>query len=123
MEMLYLLLVLTRNGAGDISAAFVNSESLEACRVSQAMVEAIFTNQQIPLLYSDCRLSSQRFTPFEHVNTSRARRYPYLVDLGSSTPKIQSMADWQSCRRAEQNGDRGSRIHCVSSTQRLIAGD
>jgi len=121
--MLYLLLVLTRNGAGDISAAFVNSDSLEACRASQTMVEAIFTSQQIPLLYSDCRPSAQRFTPFEHVNTSRVRRYHYLVELGSSTPKIQPMADWPSCRRAEQNGAQGNPVYCVSSTQRLISGD
>jgi len=120
MEMLYLLLVLTRNGAGDVSAAFVNSESLESCRVSQAMVEGIFVSQGIPLVYSECRPSPLRFTPFEHVDTTRARRYHYLIEPQASTPQIRPVPDWPSCRKAERQGPGERRIYCASSTQQLL---
>jgi len=121
MEMLYLLLVLTRNGAGDVSAAFVNSESLEACRVSQAMVEGIFVSQGIPLISSECRLSPLRFTPFEHVDTTRARRYHYLIDPQASTPQIRPVPDWKRCREGESQRPGERRIYCASSTQRLLS--
>ncbi|MBL3600014.1 MAG: hypothetical protein JMN25_09105 [gamma proteobacterium endosymbiont of Lamellibrachia anaximandri] len=40
MKLLFLLVLLTRNGAGDINASFVNTETLEQCDVNTPPAKA-----------------------------------------------------------------------------------
>ena len=42
MKTLFLLVLLTRNDAGDINASFVNTNTLAQCRQKEALVEGVF---------------------------------------------------------------------------------
>lgn len=119
---LYLLLVLSQNGAGDIHASFVNSATLSDCRSSQAMVQGIITSQGIPIVYGECMRSTLKFTPFNHATSSRAEHYFYVINVNKAgSIRIQQMKQWKQCmavQRRQQEAGRSS--YCASSTQRLL---
>ena len=118
MSTLYLLLLLSQNGAGDINASFVNSNGPEACRQSMLLGESIFTSRRIPLLYRGCMPSSQRFTPFAHSDTTQVERYHYLIRVEGERFGIEPMrrdACMAQARQAE-----GAGYYCASSIQRLL---
>ncbi|MEJ2592234.1 MAG: hypothetical protein P8178_12695 [Candidatus Thiodiazotropha sp.] len=118
MSALYLLLLLSQNGAGDINASFVNSDSLDACRQSMQLVESIFASRRIPLLYKGCMPSSLRFTLFAHSDTTQVTRYHYLIGVGGDSFTITPM-DRETClAQARQRGGEG--VYCASSIQRLL---
>ena len=118
MSALYLLLLLSQNGAGDINASFVNSNSLDACRQSMQLVESIFSSRRIPLLYKGCMPSSLRFTPFAHSDTTQVTRYHYLIGVNGDSFTIAPMPRETCLARARQRGGEG--VYCASSIQRLL---
>ncbi len=119
---LYLLLVLSQNGAGDIHASFVNSATLTDCRSSQAMVQGIISSQGISQVYGECVPSTLKFTAFNHLNSTRAVRYFYLINVdGTGSIGIQPMQRWEPCMTAQrQQQQAGKSSYCASSTQRLL---
>lgn len=120
MKTLYLLMVLSQNGAGDINASFVNSANQEDCLTAQAMVQGIFISNSIPLLYSNCFPSTLKFTPFEHSNSTSARRFHYLIRLGNEEILIDPVEDWQACVKSAQKTGEWT-AYCASSTQRRLS--
>ena len=121
MKTLYLLLLLTQNGAGDINAAFVNSGSPEGCEQSRLMVEAIFESRSIPVLYQRCLVSGLRFSSFEHADSTRALRHHYLIvpPTDNAELRIEPMVDHSSCLAALDEVS-GRHAYCASSVQRLL---
>lgn len=121
MKSLYLLLLLTQNGAGDINAAFVSSNSPEACEQSRLMVETIFRSRAIPVLYQQCLRSNLRFSPFAHADSTQVTRYNYLIvpPANNKALKIISIPDHKGC--LEQRGKSESfTSYCASSIQKIL---
>ena len=120
MNTLFLLIVLTQNGAGDINAAFVNTQTLEQCQQKALLVEAVFSSSNIPVIESRCSSSGLRFSEFGHASASSMIRYFYLVKLDEESLQIESMPDWYACMsRAKQAAGQG-RVYCSSSVQSLV---
>ncbi len=122
VALIYLLMVLSQNGAGDIHAAFVNNASLSECEASKAAVEGIFRSQNIPLLYSQCNPSELQFTEYRHTPTTSASRYFYLVSINNETEiEVTPAEQWQACVSGQRELQAaGNRVYCASSTQRLL---
>ena len=116
MKMLYLLVVLTQNGAGDINAAFVNTDSFEQCEQKTRLLENMFIASNIPVLKKYCQPSNLRFSEFEHAASSAMIRYFYLVEFDQNKLTIDAMKNWQSCMRQVKDNTSESR-YCVSSVQ------
>lgn len=118
METLFLMLLLTQNGAGDINAAFVSAETMDACELSRQRVAAVFESSRIPILYQKCQQSELRFTPFWHANSSATQRQFYLVELlqeGESF-QITQVKDYWACREKRGVNQSGQTL-CASSVQ------
>lgn len=119
MKILFLLMVLTQNGAGDINASFVNTDSLEQCRQKSSMVENIFSAANIPILESRCLQSDLSFSEFDHASSSRMIKNFYLIHLNQDTLEIKTMPDWHSCKHLEKTAAGHGKIYCSSSVQSL----
>lgn len=122
MKTLFLLLTLTQNGAGDINASFVNTETLEQCQQKVLMVEAVFKASDIPVIESRCIKSDMQFSEFGHASTASKIRNFYLIDLDEKTLRISVMPDWRTCidtRNLKSNHTKSDqdRVYCSSSIQ------
>lgn len=125
MKILFLLITLTQNGAGDINASFVNTESLQQCQQKASMVEAVFTGAKIPVIASRCIQSELQFTEFAHASSTSKIRNFYLIKLDQDSLQITLMPDWRSCMQQQLNADNSNTIkpvslYCSSSVQSLI---
>lgn len=125
MKTLFLLIILTRNGAGDINAAFVNTETLSQCQQKAAMLAAVFQTADIPVLESRCVRSAIQFSKFGHVTADNMRRNFYLVSLESESVQISIMPDWHTCIEQEKSvaaklEKLQGRVYCSSSVQSML---
>jgi hypothetical protein len=119
VKTLFLLIVLTQNGAGDINASFVSTETLEECRQKAFMVEAVFKGSNIPVIESHCIRSELRFSEFSHAASSNMIRYFYLVHVDGESIDITQVSDWLSCKQQEMQGAEQGSLYCSSSVQAL----
>ncbi len=119
MKTLFLLLTLTQNGAGDINASFVNTETLEQCQQKAQMVEGVFTTANIPVIESRCIKSNLQFSEFGHASASSNIRNFYLVTIDEATVNILSVSDWQTCMYQQKSYVKLGRAYCSSSVQSL----
>ena len=120
MKTLFLLVLLTRNSAGDINASFVNTVTLEQCQQKALMVAGVFLAANIPVIARRCITSSLRFTDFNHASSSGMIRYFYLVHVDGDSISIEPMPDWRSCKQLEKQGAGKNWLYCVSSVQSMI---
>ncbi len=119
MKTLFLLIVLTRNGAGDINASFVNTETLEQCQQKALMVEGVFKASNIPVIESRCIRSDLEFSEFSHAASSGMIRNFYLVHVDDEFIAITQAPDWMSCKQQERQGAEQGSLFCSSSVQSL----
>lgn len=119
MKTLFLLIILTRNGAGDINASFVNTETLEQCRQKALMVEGVFKGSNIPVIESRCIRSDLRFSEFSHASSSNMIRNFYLLHIDDESIDIREVPDWLSCKQQEKQGVEQGKVFCSSSVQSL----
>lgn len=117
MKTLFLLIVLTRNGAGDINASFVNTETLEQCQQKSLMLEGVFTGSNIPIVERQCIKSELRFSEFSHAVSSNMIRNFYLVEFNKEKVKIEEMESWRVCHQQIRTHDNDNRRYCSSSVQ------
>lgn len=123
MQTLFLLILLTQNGAGDINAAFVTIPTRGQCEQKALMVASIFSSARIPILERRCIQSGLRFTPFEHLAGSRAPRHFYLLEFNPQGVEIQPQHDWRTCMQTQRAWRKeGRRVYCASSTQQPGGG-
>ena len=102
MKTLFLLIILTQNGAGDINASFVNTETLQQCQQKSLMVEGVFKASNIPVIESRCIRSDLEFSEFNHASSSNMIRHFYLVHIDDQSIDITHAPDWKSCKQQEQ---------------------
>ena len=121
MKTLFLLITLTKNGAGDINASFVNTETFEQCQQKALMVDSVFTASNIPVIESRCIKSDLQFSEFGHASTASEIRNFYLVYLDEKTLNISAMPDWRSCvdKKKSKSKSKQGRVYCASSVQQL----
>ncbi len=119
MKTLFLLVTLTQNGAGDINASFVNTETLAQCQQKAAMVESVFASSHIPVLESRCIKSDMQFSEFGHASASSKIRYFYLVSFDEKNLQISKMPGWHECIKAKK-ASKQARVYCSSSVQSVL---
>lgn len=119
MKLLFLLVLLSQNGAGDINVSFVNTETLAQCQQKQLLVKGIFSSANIPIVESRCIGSELRFSEFGHASSTSMMRYFYLIHFRKEAVDIQQMPDWQSCMQGQVRGVDQGRVYCSSSIQTL----
>ena len=117
MKTLFLLITLTQNGAGDINASFVNTETLQQCQQKALMVEGVFKASNIPVIESRCIESDMQFSEFDHASTSGKIQNFYLVYVDDKTLNISAMPDWSSCMEQQKSSVNQGRLYCSSSVQ------
>ncbi|UCB55314.1 MAG: hypothetical protein JSW45_01900 [Thiotrichales bacterium] len=119
MKTLFLLVLLTRNAAGDINASFVNTDTLDQCREKAQLVEGVFNGAGIPIVESRCIRSELMFSEFSHTISSSMTRHFYLVHVDDGRVDIRPVEDWYACKQQEQQGAGKGRLYCSSSVQTL----
>ena len=119
MKTLFLLIVLTQNGAGDINASFVNTRTLEQCQQKALLVEGVFKGSDIPVIESLCTKSNLQFSEFGHAASTRMINNFYQIKFDGETPNIKAMENWRVCRLQVKDKPVGSRLYCASSVQSL----
>ncbi len=119
MKTLFLLITLTQNGAGDINASFVNTETLEQCQQKALLLEGVFKASNIPVIESRCIKSDLQFSEFGHaLNSSKIQNF-YLVYLDEEAVLISAVSDWYSCMDQQKNAVKQGRVYCSSSVQSI----
>lgn len=119
MKTLFLLITLTQNGAGDINASFVNTETLEQCQQKASMVAGVFSASAIPVLESRCIKSDLQFSEFGHASTASKIRHFYLIAVKEKNLQISAMPDWQTCMKQARTSTQG-KVYCSSSVQSVL---
>lgn len=119
MKTLFLLITLTQNGAGDINASFVNTETLQQCQQKALMVAGVFNASDIPVIESRCIESGMQFSEFGHASTASKIRNFYLVNLDEEAVRISAMPDWPTCMDQQKFSVKQGRVYCCSSVQAI----
>ena len=119
MKTLFLLVLLTRNAAGDINASFVNTDTLDQCREKAQLVEGVFSGAGIPILESHCIRSELKFSEFSHTESSNMTRHFYLVHADAEDIDIKPVKDWPTCKQQEKQWAGKGSLYCASSVQTL----
>ena len=119
MKTLFLLITLTQNGAGDINASFVNTETIEQCQQKASMVENVFQASDIPVIESRCIKSDLQFSEFGHASTSSKIINFYLVHFDVASVRISPVPEWRACMDLQRKGVEQGRVYCSSSVQSL----
>ena len=120
MKTLFLLITLTQNGAGDINASFVNTQTQQQCQQKSLMVEGVFRGSNIPVIESRCIRSDLQFSEFGHASTASEIRNFYLIKFDAESSHISSMPDWHACMSQQSGEAEHGRVYCSSSIQSLI---
>lgn len=118
MKIVFLLIVLTQNGAGDINASFVNTETREQCQQKALMLDGVFSASHIPVIESRCIQSELRFSEFSHASISSKIRNFYLINIHDEI-RITKMTDWSACMIFSKQGADKGKLYCSSSVQFL----
>ena len=121
MKTLFLLLILTQNGAGDINAAFVNTETMEQCQQKTLLVEGVFSGSDIPVIESRCIKSDLQFSEFGHASTATSIKHFYLIVFDETSVQISPVAEWRTCMERQRNSVKQGRVYCSSSVQSIKA--
>ena len=117
MKTLFLLITLTQNGAGDINASFVNTETLEQCQQKALMVKGVFLTSNIHVIESRCIKSDLYFSEFGHASAASKNRNYYLINIDQKALQISVMPDWRSCMNQQKTRVEQGRFYCASSVQ------
>lgn len=112
--------LLTLNDAGQLSANFVETETLQACEQKVTRIEGIFKAAGITIVKNHCGLSEYRFSKFAHTQTSQERPFSYQISIDDSGVKVTSMKLSQcESELGEKPADSGEdeTQYCVTSSQ------
>jgi hypothetical protein len=115
MKLGFLMIILTMLDDGGLSAAFVNTQTLEECRDRAAVVRAILEQGEQPIEQLVCRASQARFEPFVHGADADAERRAYLISIDDEIATVEPVA---SCDAAAASRDGR---HCATATQKPLS--
>ena len=118
MKIFFLLILLTQNGAGDINASFVSTETKQQCQQKTLMLEGVFEASNIPVIESRCIQSDLRFSEFSHASASSKIRNFYLIKIDDEV-QVTKMLDWSVCMMQAKQKVKNAQVYCASSVQFL----
>ena len=119
MKTLFLLIMLTQNGAGDINVAFVNTETLAQCQQKLLMLEGVFQASEIPVIERRCMESELQFSTFGHAaNSSKIINF-YQIYFNEARVRVLPVSDWKTCNNLHKPEAEQARVYCSSSVQSL----
>lgn len=114
MSSAFLMIVLTLSNGGQLSAAFVNTETLAACEKRAAVVSDILSKGNVKIRQIACRPSDLQFEPFAHGTPDDAKRHAYVISINDKSATVEQVA---SCAAANAAGEGR---YCATSTQKLL---
>ncbi len=119
----HVLVILTLLGDGQLSAAFVNTDSRAACEQRSAAIGAVLRQGAAQVQQMRCVASPLRFTRFSHADAATAPRHAYRMTLGEASLDLVAVDNLSYCLSPPGDADRpaGLEIHCVTSTQQPLA--
>ena len=125
MKTFFLLITLTQNGAGDINASFVNTQTFQQCQQKSQMLEDVFKVSNIPVIENHCIKSHLQFSEFGHAASASKKRNFYLINFNEESLQISTMPDWRACIHRQKSEKRLSetekgKFYCSSSVQTLL---
>lgn len=121
MTAAHVMVILTLLGDGQLSAAFVSTESRQNCEMRAKPVEAILKASKTEIRYLQCLPSDFKFDRFTHGPSSSGTHYTYLLSVGDRYLDVARVEDLQACvsLRADAPVRQGVDHYCATSTQRL----
>jgi len=119
MKTLFLLIILTQNGAGDINTAFVNTETMQQCQQKTLLVEGVFSGSDIPVIESRCIKSDLQFSEFSHASTATMIKHFYLIVFDQTSVQISPVAEWRTCMERQRNGVKQGGVYVSSSVESI----
>lgn len=114
MASAFLMIVLTLSGGAELSAAFVNTPTLEECEKRAAVVRGILDKGNVKIAQIVCRPSDIQFETFTHGVEGDAKRYAYVVSFDDKSATVKSVA---SCDTVKATGEGR---YCATSGQKLV---
>lgn len=114
MTLGFLMIILTTLESGQLSAAFVNTQTLRECEERAATVRSILDSGGIAVERLVCRASRAQFEPFVHGMDDDAERLAYLISFDDEAAAVEPVA---SCDAVTE---RGEGAYCATSTQALL---
>ena len=92
MKLGFLMIILTLVENGQLSAAFVNTATLEECESRAAIVRGILEQGEYPIETMVCRASDAEFEPFVHGMEEFAEPQAYLVSFDDERATVEKTA-------------------------------
>ena len=119
------MIILTLLPGGDLSASFVNTDTLAECEQRLGRIRPILENGKVGLREAGCFRSAARFDYFDHDPPADAPRRGFLVELEGDLARVRKLAAPGDCdAMLEQvNGPAGTARYCATSTQDMTGGD
>ena len=122
MNTAFLLVLLTLADAGQINAAFVNTDSLIACQTKSNMLGAVISVSGTKVVESRCFTSTLTFSKFSHEQVKESVRSSYLISLADETVNIKQSKNKMACIVGKEKlglVDQGE-VYCTTSSQHII---
>jgi hypothetical protein len=123
MQQLFLLVILTMGEAGDVSAAFVGTETRAECEARGKAIRPILKGAKVDIKEFVCLPNTQRFQRFKHGATADAQRFFYRLVLTADNVSIARVDGLDTCTATAQPNaaePADARIYCASSTQPML---
>lgn len=123
MSAAHVLVILTLLADGQMSAAFVNTDSPSACEARAASVGAVLKAGGADVKQLRCIPSNLKFVRFSHAKAQSAPRYAYALTLGAGSLALVPQPSVAACDDFLRRSDAPSVLErlCVTSTQSLQA--
>jgi len=116
MKLGFLMIVMTLLENGQLSAAFVNTDTLADCERRANAIRMILSGQNVPIKDLVCRSSAAKFEPFSHGAPS-TQAHSYVVSFDEREAWITPRTDDASCEAGPAKPIR----YCATSAQKLLS--
>ncbi|MCO5091356.1 hypothetical protein [Bosea sp. (in: a-proteobacteria)] len=118
-----LMIVMTTLAGGDLSAAFVGTETLPECRERLERVRLIINDGAAKggprIAGSGCFTSAERFSDFSHGQSNDEPIQHYRIVLSGENAAVIRHDGAEACRRAIAAAPAAGEQHCAQSRQTL----
>ena len=115
------MIILMLLPGGDLSASFVNTDTLAECEQRLGRIRPILEGSKMEVKAAGCFKSAAMFDDFDHDPPADAPRNAFLIDLDGDAASVRKLGSAEECRAAlEASGRQTS--YCATSTQDMAGG-
>ena len=122
MNATFLLVLLTLGDAGQVSAAFVKTDSLIACQTKSKMLAAVISGADTKVLENRCFSSDLEFSKFDHREKDPTYSH-YVVSLADNAIEVIPVKSKIECILGQEKialKNKNSIVYCTTSTQKKL---